>query len=77
MVPEGLINHNFLFYILMNAFSEFFSRWFTWDMKSTLSHYPAETAIPIPRQALICILSINFSHFWPIPRDVLIEGSAD
>lgn len=75
--PEDLIGHNFLLYFMLNPFFDFFPRWFPLDMQSTLSHYPAETAIPIPHLAMNFVLSINSSHFWPIPRDVLIERNSE
>ncbi len=74
---EDLIRHNFLLYFLLNPFFEFFRRWFPRDMQSTLSHYPAEITIPIPHRTMNFVLSFNFSHFWPILRNVLTEGNAE
>jgi len=77
MMPEDLISHNFPFFLSLNAFSEFFSMWFSRVIQSTLSHYPAETTIPILRTATIFVLSRNSECVWQCSQDVLIGGKSE
>jgi hypothetical protein len=77
MMPEGLISHNFSFYIPLKAFSEFLAIWFPRDRPSTIFHPPAETAIPISRPTPTSDLSGNSERFWSNQRHVPIEGKSE